>query len=59
MDTDVSICLNGPSPERDGNPDSDGDGVADAEDNCPEVANADQADGDSRGWGDACDPPKS
>ena len=39
-------------------PDSDGDGVADAEDNCPEVANADQADGDSNDVGDACDPPK-
>jgi Bacterial Ig-like domain/Thrombospondin type 3 repeat len=37
-------------------PDSDGDGVADAEDNCPEVANANQADGD--GQGDACDQPK-
>ena len=37
-------------------PDSDGDGVADTEDNCPEVANPDQVDGD--GVGDACDPPK-
>jgi probable HAF family extracellular repeat protein len=39
-------------------PDGDGDGVGDDEDNCPEVANADQADGDSNGVGDACDPPK-
>jgi subtilisin-like proprotein convertase family protein len=39
-------------------PDSDGDGVADLEDNCPEVANADQADGDGDGQGDACDQPK-
>jgi probable HAF family extracellular repeat protein len=39
-------------------PDGDGDGVGDAEDNCPEVANPDQADGDSNGVGDACDPPK-
>jgi N-acetylglucosamine-6-sulfatase len=38
--------------------DSDGDGVADTEDNCPEVANADQADGDSNGVGNACEPPK-
>jgi TolB protein len=38
--------------------DSDGDGAADTEDNCPEVANADQRDGDSDGQGDACDPPK-
>ena len=39
-------------------PDSDGDGVADAEDNCPDLANANQADGDSDGQGDACDQPK-
>jgi Bacterial Ig-like domain/Thrombospondin type 3 repeat len=38
--------------------DSDGDGVADTEDNCPEVANADQADGDADGEGDVCDQPK-
>jgi len=35
--------------------DSDGDGVADCIDNCPSVANADQADSDSDGVGDACD----
>ena len=35
--------------------DSDGDGAVDGEDNCPEVANADQADGDGDGAGDACD----
>jgi probable HAF family extracellular repeat protein len=34
--------------------DSDGDGVADATDNCPKVANADQADADGDGQGDAC-----
>jgi subtilisin-like proprotein convertase family protein len=38
--------------------DSDGDGVADTEDNCPEVANANQADGDADGEGDVCDQPK-
>jgi hypothetical protein len=38
--------------------DTDGDGVADAEDNCPNVANANQADGDADGQGDACDQPK-
>ena len=37
-------------------PDSDGDGVPDADDNCPDVANADQADTDGDGAGDACDP---
>jgi len=35
--------------------DSDGDGVFDAEDNCPEIANADQADADDNGVGDVCD----
>jgi hypothetical protein len=35
--------------------DSDGDGVFDDDDNCPSVANADQADSDSDGIGDACD----
>lgn len=37
--------------------DTDGDGVADAEDNCPAVANASQADEDGDGIGDACDEP--
>ena len=36
-------------------PDADGDGVPDEEDNCPEVANSDQADADADGFGDACD----
>ncbi len=35
--------------------DADGDGVADADDNCPDVANADQADADNDGIGDLCD----
>jgi Thrombospondin type 3 repeat len=35
--------------------DSDGDGVSDAADNCPAVANPDQADRDGDGVGDACD----
>jgi hypothetical protein len=39
-------------------PDADGDGVADASDNCPTVANADQADQDADGLGNACDTPE-
>ena len=35
--------------------DTDSDGVADALDDCPLLANADQADGDHDGVGDACD----
>jgi len=35
--------------------DGDGDGVYDYQDDCPTVANADQADGDHDGVGDACD----
>jgi hypothetical protein len=36
-------------------PDSDGDGVSDASDNCVNTFNPDQADADSDGLGDACD----
>jgi len=36
--------------------DSDGDGVADGSDNCPLVANTDQADRDGDGIGNMCDP---
>jgi serine protease AprX len=35
--------------------DRDGDGVTDKSDNCPKVPNADQADADGDGKGDACD----
>ena len=35
--------------------DADGDGVADPDDNCPMVSNADQSDNDGNGLGDVCD----
>jgi hypothetical protein len=38
-------------------PDGDGDGVPDASDNCPKVANASQTDSDGDGIGNACDVP--
>ena len=40
-------------------PDADGDGVPDASDNCPAVANPSQSDLDGDGIGDACDVPAS
>ena len=39
-----------------GSLDSDGDGIANVEDNCAAIANADQADFDEDGLGDVCDP---
>jgi parallel beta-helix repeat protein len=37
-------------------PDSDGDGIPNARDNCPATPNADQVDTDGDGLGNACDP---
>ena len=36
--------------------DSDGDGILDSVDNCPQVPNADQKDNERDGLGDVCDP---
>ncbi len=38
-----------------GSADTDADGVPDCVDNCPDIANSDQADADGDGFGDACD----
>ena len=43
------------APELQVRRDGDGDGVFDSDDNCPELANQDQADSDVNGVGDACD----
>lgn len=39
----------------DGEEDSDGDGIKNSKDNCPDIANKDQADEDGDGIGDACE----
>jgi hypothetical protein len=49
----IPVTVNPPVVQPD--PDADGDGVPDATDNCPAVANADQADADGDGRGNPCD----
>jgi Ca2+-binding RTX toxin-like protein len=52
--TTVTIVDDDPAPAA--APDRDGDGVPDSTDNCPNVANANQADVDHDGLGTVCDP---
>jgi len=59
IDDDEDGLADCDDPDCDADPlcaDTDGDGIADAEDNCPAVENPDQADNESDGMGDACDP---
>ena len=49
LEVEVPVCGS--------DPDTDGDGITDASDNCPTVSNADQLDTDGDGLGNACDTP--
>lgn len=52
-DDTVAACVGEPPEDTD----ADDDGIDDGDDNCPAVANADQADSDSDGVGNACEDP--
>jgi len=52
----IDLVVNqAPGSGSEGQPDTDGDGVNDGDDNCPGNANPDQADADGDGIGDICD----
>lgn len=48
-------CSGGTCVHEDTGLDSDGDGVCDAGDNCPDIPNANQANADGDAWGNLCD----
>ncbi len=57
-DTDGDgVCDSDDSCPNDDTDDTDEDGVCDSDDNCPDTPNADQADSDGDGIGDACSTP--
>lgn len=49
------VCANNTCIQDNTHGDTDGDGIVDAQDNCPMTPNSDQADADNDGVGDACD----
>jgi UDP-3-O-[3-hydroxymyristoyl] glucosamine N-acyltransferase len=59
FDGDGSLFLARYHVRSPGSGDYDNDGSADAADNCPRLENADQADRNGDGFGDACVPPAS
>ncbi len=52
---DASVTWTACAAVTPGSGDTDGDGVSDGMDNCPAIANQNQADGDGDGRGDVCD----
>lgn len=50
-----NVCSGSDDGGSEEDPDADNDGIEDDDDNCPNVANPDQADSDNDGIGDVCD----